>query len=89
MFLRAGSVINVVHELDVLLSVINFVAMGSGRSVLPDYVRRIRVDGIVYKPLRPQGILKTLAIIKKKQASALAESFYRFTIDNIPSCDAQ
>jgi len=83
LFVRAGAVMNVAYELETLLSVINFTAMGAGCSLLPDYARRIHVDGIVYKPFRPSNVVKTLAIIKKKGRGGLAESFYRFTVENL------
>jgi DNA-binding transcriptional LysR family regulator len=88
LFLRAGGVMNVVYELETLLSVINFVAMGSGCSLLPDFTRIIRREGIVYKPLRGPNIVKTLAIVKKKGRGDLAEMFYRFTVDNLPDGDS-
>jgi DNA-binding transcriptional LysR family regulator len=85
LFIRAGSALNPIYELENSLSIINFVAMGVGCSILPDYARRIRVDGIVYKPLRPRNIVKTLAVIKKKKSiSELTDAFYRFSLDNLP-----
>jgi len=82
LFMRAGSAVNAVYELENSLSIINFVAMGIGCSILPDYARRIRIDGIVYKPLRPKNIVKILAIIKKKKStSEIADAFYGFTLD--------
>jgi DNA-binding transcriptional LysR family regulator len=89
LFLRAGATMNVIYQLDTSLSMINFVSMGIGCSLLPGYAARIHVDGIVYKPLRPSTMVKTLAIIKKKGKGGLAESFYRFTVDNLPAGDSQ
>lgn len=83
LFLGAGAVMNVVYELESPLSVVNFVAMGSGCSLLPDYVRCIRHDGVVHKPLRPQSMVKSLAIVKKKGRGNVADSFYRFTVENL------
>jgi hypothetical protein len=61
---------------------INFVAMGSGCSLLPEYVRDIHQDGVVYKPLRPPNLVKTLAMIKNRGTSSeLANSFYRFAVE--------
>jgi DNA-binding transcriptional LysR family regulator len=88
MFLRAGAMMNVVYEVETLLSMINFVAMGFGCSLLLDYARNIPAAGVVYKPLRPPNMVKTLAIIKKKRGSDLAESFYRFTVENLPKNDS-
>lgn len=82
MFARGQAVMNVIYELETLLSIINFVAMGSGCSILPDYARAIRPDGVVYKPLQ-RNTTKTLAIIKKKESGVIAESFYRFTVDTL------
>lgn len=80
LFQSAQATMNVAHELESSRSTIAFVAMGMGCSLLPDYVRALHMDGVVYKPLRPPNIVKTLAIVKKKRCSALVESFYQFTV---------
>lgn len=85
LFGHEGAVLNVMYELETLISVLNFVAMGGACSILPDYTRRIRQDGVVYKPLQPANIVKTLAIVKKKGRGDLAESFYRFTVEQLPA----
>ena len=36
--------------------------------------------GVVYKALRPRSMVKTLAIIKRKDSGALAETLYRFAV---------
>jgi DNA-binding transcriptional LysR family regulator len=82
-FTRAGAVLNVAYELETSLSMINFVAMGNGCCIVPDYIRHIHRDGVVYKPLGPPRILRALAIIKRKGRGGLAESFYRFAIDTV------
>ena len=53
----ARAVLNSAYELESSLSMINFVAMGSGCSLLPEYVRNIRQNGVVYKPLRPPNLV--------------------------------
>lgn len=80
LFAHSGASMNVIYEFDKLLSVMNFVAMGCGCSILPDYQRRI-LGGVVYRPIRPPNIVKTLSVIKKKGRGDLAERFYRFSID--------
>jgi DNA-binding transcriptional LysR family regulator len=79
MFADAGAAMNVAYQLENSLAMINFVAMGSGCSLLPAYVRSIRQEGVVFKDLRHAGMSKTLALIKLKGASALAEKFADFT----------
>jgi DNA-binding transcriptional LysR family regulator len=49
LFGRAGAVLNVGYQLENSLSMINFVAMGSGCSLLPEHVRDIHQAGVVYK----------------------------------------
>jgi len=83
LFVRAGAVMNVAHELENLMSMINFVAMGTGCGVVPDHTRAIRRKGVVYRPLRAPNLIRRLAIIKKKGHGDLAELFYRFTIENL------
>ena len=57
---------------------VNFVAMGVGCSLLPNYVRSIRQEGVVFRPLRSPQIVKTLALIKKKGRKGLADAFFQF-----------
>jgi DNA-binding transcriptional LysR family regulator len=84
LFRRAGATMNVVYELENSLSMINFVAMGCGCSVLPDYTRAIRQDGVVHLPLNPPNLVKTLAVIKRKGRGGVAETFFQFAADNLP-----
>jgi DNA-binding transcriptional LysR family regulator len=81
MFVEAGAHMNVTYEFDLLLSVINFVGMGIGLSLLPDYHRRIGMPGIVFRPLEPALFIKRLAIIKPRDARGAAEVFFRFAGD--------
>jgi len=34
----------------------------------------------VHKPMKPPNIVKTMAIIKKKERGGLAENFYQMTV---------
>jgi len=83
LFRRVGASMNVVHELENSLSMVNFVAMGSGCSLLPQYTRAIRQDSVVHRPLKAPNLFKTLAIIKKKGREDLAGMFFRFTVENL------
>jgi len=89
LFHRAHAVMNVIYELDSTLSLINFIAMQAGCSVLPQYTRLIPVKGVVFKPLRGIGGGKCLAIIKRKDTHGIAEIFFRFTARHFPLVDAQ
>jgi hypothetical protein len=73
---------NIVCELDGTPQMINFVAIGIGCTILPDYVRSIIRDGVVYKTLRP-GVVKTLAIVKKKDSVGIADYFFKFALDEL------
>jgi len=79
LFQTAGAVMNVVYELETSPSLINFVAMGSGCSVLPGYVRNIRNDGVICRPLAPPNLSISLALMKKKGRGGLVKSIYQFT----------
>jgi DNA-binding transcriptional LysR family regulator len=83
LFRKADAVMNVAYELDNSLSMINFVAMGCGCSLMPEYTRAIRHDAVVYRPLRSPKLAKTLAIVKKKGQRGLADTFFRFTVDKL------
>jgi DNA-binding transcriptional LysR family regulator len=78
LFQRTGATMNVAYELETLLSVIGFVAMGCGCGILPRYVRNLTRKGVVFKRLRSPNVLKSLAIVKRKKASDLAQTFFEF-----------
>lgn len=82
LFLQTGTPMNIVYEFDNLLSIVNFVAMGSGVSILPDYSRRI-LGEVVYRPFSAPNIVKTLAIAKNKTSDALANQFFDFTLEQL------
>jgi DNA-binding transcriptional LysR family regulator len=83
LFLRVSATMNVAHELKSVLSMLNFVAMGSGCSLVPDYVRSLNLSGIVFKTVRGPNLVKSLGIIKRRQCGGLVESFYQFAIDRM------
>jgi DNA-binding transcriptional LysR family regulator len=83
LFRDAGVTMKLAYELENALSLINFVAMGCGCSLLPEYTRAIRHDGVAHRPLHSPRLAKTLAIIKKKGRQDLAETFYRFTLEQL------
>lgn len=87
LFRRAGVAMNVAYELENSLSMINFVAMGCGCSLLPEYTRAIRHDGVVHRPLSSPRLVKTLAVIKKQARGDLAETFFRFTAEQFGGTD--
>jgi len=82
-FQHARSVLKIAYELESGLSMINFVAMGIGCTLLPEYARIIRQRGIVFRPLRAPHIVMRLAIIKKKGRAGLADSFFRFSAETL------
>jgi DNA-binding transcriptional LysR family regulator len=82
LFVESGSIMNIACELDTTPQMINFVAIGIGCTILPDYVRGIIRDGVVYKTLRP-GVVKTLAIVKKKDTVGIADHFFKFVLDEL------
>ena len=81
LFQRAGAVMNVAYELDNSLSILNFVAMGFGCSIVPEYARALRQTGIVYRQLRP-AMTRTLGIVKKTGRGGIADLFVRYTLEN-------
>lgn len=81
LFRRAGVTMNVAYELENSLSMINFVAMGCGCSLLPEYTRAIRQDGVVHRPLKSPKLVKTLAVVKKRGRGDLAETFFKFIVE--------
>jgi DNA-binding transcriptional LysR family regulator len=84
-FRLANAVMNVVYELESSPAMIHFVAAGNGCCIAPEYVCGIRREGVVCKPLEPNSIVRTLAVAKRKDSTALADSLYRFAIDHFVS----
>jgi DNA-binding transcriptional LysR family regulator len=78
LFLSAGAVMNVIYELETSPSMINFVAMGGGCSLMPGYASAIRHEGVVYRPLKPPNVVISLAMIKKKGRGGLVESIFKY-----------
>lgn len=83
-FLDAGAVMNVAYELENATSMIDFVAMGVGATLVPRNTCAIRADGVVCRPLKPPGLTKTLAMIKAGARSGLPQIFYDFALENLP-----
>jgi len=83
-FLRTGAALNVAYQLEDALSILNFVAMGAGCALLPDYLRGIHQQGVVHRPIRPPEIVDTLAMIKKKGQRGLAERFFQLAAETFP-----
>lgn len=83
MFAQARAPMNIAYELENSVAMINFVAMGAGASILPAYAQSIRQEGVIYKELGAPGMVKTLAIIKKKGAGGLAKRFFEFTAERL------
>jgi DNA-binding transcriptional LysR family regulator len=79
LFLSAGSVMNVVYELENSFSMINFVALGSACSLLPSYAAGIHHEGVTFRPLKPPNLVINLAMIKKKGRGGIVESICWFT----------
>jgi DNA-binding transcriptional LysR family regulator len=82
-FSRDHATLSVAYELESSLSMINFVAMGVGCTLLPSYARSIRQRGVVFRPLKSPPLLKTLAVIKLKGRAGLAEAFMKFTAERM------
>lgn len=78
LFARVGSTLNVTTIAGPETALLAFVAMGIGCTLLPSYVSAFRMEGIVFKPLAPPNIVKTLAVIKKKRRGGLAETLHTF-----------
>ena len=80
LFLKAGAVMNPICQLDNSVSMINFVAMGLGCSLLPAYAQQIQQEGVAYRTLEAPTFVRTLAAIKRKRAGRLAKRFFDFTV---------
>jgi DNA-binding transcriptional LysR family regulator len=58
------------------MTIIGLVAAGLGVSVLPASYRRMRIDGVVYRPLLdPQAISAVWLVQRKDQTSPMAKAF--------------
>ena len=82
-FIQAGAVMRVVCELESAPSMVALVATGAGSCIAPEYVRHFCRDSVVCKPLAPPNVLRTLAVAKKRGRDGLADSCYRFVVENL------
>jgi DNA-binding transcriptional LysR family regulator len=83
LFLAAGATMNVAYELESSPQMVNFVAMGLGCAVLPDYARSMRRDGVIYKTLKGPNVVKMLAVIKKSIRKDLAGTLFAFVMEHM------
>ena len=72
LFRQAGAEMNVVHEMDTMLSTLNFVAMGVGCSIVPGFTRRLGLGAVAFRPLQPCSVVKTLAMVTRRGDRGLA-----------------
>ena len=81
---------NVVNEFEAPTAITRFVAVRNG-SATPSGVRaHLCPEDVVRKPLDPQGVVKSLAVVKEKQLTGgLADLFYKSIFgDRLLNADA-
>jgi DNA-binding transcriptional LysR family regulator len=81
LFAQAGATLSVAMEVDTLISLLNFVALGSGCALVADFCRKIVWPGVVYRTIEPAPLLSALNMLKRVDAGPLAEVFYRFALE--------
>jgi DNA-binding transcriptional LysR family regulator len=81
LFAQAGATLSVAMEVDTLISLLNFVALGSGCALVADFCRSIAWAGVVYRAIEPAPLLNALTMVKRADGGALAEMFYRFALE--------
>ena len=73
---QAGFTPRVAQEAHEALTIIGLVAAGLGVSMLPASFRRIRIDGVVFRPLLDPGATTAVWLVKRRQEhSPLARAF--------------
>jgi DNA-binding transcriptional LysR family regulator len=83
LFAQAGATLSVAMEVDTLISLLNFVALGSGCALVADFCRNIAWAGVVYRAIEPAPLLSALTMLKRADGGALAEMFYRFALERL------
>lgn len=74
----AGFIPRVRDEADHPEAALGFVAAGIGIALVPSWVRRLRVPGVVFRPLTPsQRIVQTAAAWRREAGSPLVSAFLR------------
>ena len=81
LFAQAGATLSVAMEVDTLISLLNFVALGSGCALVADFCHTIAWAGVVYRAIEPAPLLNALTMVKRADGGALAEIFYRFALE--------
>jgi DNA-binding transcriptional LysR family regulator len=82
LFKTSKSRLSVAYELETLPSVLGFVAMGCGCSILPEYVKGLSREGVIYRDLKSPNTIKQLAVVKRKDASPLVRDFYNLICES-------
>ena len=75
LFEMQGLEMKIAYEADTLLSLLNFVSLGLGCSILPDYTKDIGTPGISYCSL-DIGFSKRLAAVKLKDCEPVATAAF-------------
>jgi len=83
LFQETEATMTVALELESLLSLLNFVAIGSGYALVPDYMQAVRREGVTYKTLKGRNVIKTLAVAKRRELGGIADAYYRFTVEKL------
>jgi DNA-binding transcriptional LysR family regulator len=81
LFAQAGATLSVAMEVDTLISLLNFVALGSGCALVADFCRNIPWAGVVYRAIEPAPLLNALTMVKRADGGAPAQLFYRFALE--------
>jgi len=87
-FARAGAAMTIGIEAASLLSGINFVAMGSGVSLMGEYAKRIAWDNVVYRPLAPPGLHRLLGLVGNRDAPQLVAQIHDFIVERVQALQA-
>ncbi len=79
---------NILYESGQMPIIINMIAAGQGIALLPDFLQRMNIPGVVTRPLdfgtrKPAGMTLNLVSRRSKSDAAL-EEFIRMAVDYVP-----
>jgi DNA-binding transcriptional LysR family regulator len=84
LFERADLEPNITHELSQLLSILEFVSLGQGISIIASLALPEKYPGVIYRRIKPQASRRVgLACLNENRLSPAAQAFWQMTRESL------
>lgn len=82
-FQRAQVPMRVAYEAETAFAMLALTRAGNGCCIVPEYAHQFAPRGVVCRPLAASPIVRTLAVVKRKERQGLAATFFQFVIEQV------